>query len=598
MKQIFKSLMIAMAVFAIASCKEPGDGIAKLESFGFSPASNPALATTVQGVFEGNNIYVTFPEGTDRSSLKASFTTSLNDAVYINNIELTSGQTAFNYANDEYQITVSDRDGLEVNYNLYIKVNDGKAELLSFGFYKNDNADLDEDIVPENIESEMVVRLVGGGSGKTLVARFTAGLNDEVTIDGKVAEGTASVDCSFPIDITVTDKVAGSSAQYVVRVGKVLEMVWQKVVEWEDAGNEIYSGFNMAINPKDNVPYFAYTRKINGTTTRTPAVVKYENGAISPVGTPGMEATSSASLPSISFSKEGVPFVLYVDGNNGSYMTVRKLEGDWNVVGNAGFGTSDKPSTSYASRMMVDQASGTPVATWTGNTRTGAGYRTINQASFNGASWDCGVVPGLPAVDGTTNATMSCSNVETSGNAQYIVISCNNGGYYLMKLENKSFSTVASFCQEHNYSSGIGLAIDADKNAYILAGDNTDNSEGYDVKLFTCSNGQISQVGSTIPLNLGSRTGSNLGVAVDGNGGIYTAYINGTALNLRTIDKESGMWNDAIVLEDGATLDGNVQMSFGPKNIGYLSYVVKKTDTAPAKIIVYECKLEEDVLPQ
>ena len=118
MKQIFKSLTIALAVFAIASCKEPGDGIAKLESFGFSPASNPALATTVQGVFEGNNIYVTFPEGTDRSSLKASFTTSLNDAVYINNIELTSGQTAFNYANDEYQITVSDRDGLEVNYNL------------------------------------------------------------------------------------------------------------------------------------------------------------------------------------------------------------------------------------------------------------------------------------------------------------------------------------------------------------------------------------------------------------------------------------------------------------------------------------------------
>lgn len=604
MKQITKTLAFALiALFALASCdREPRDGKAELLSFGFSSSANPGLDATVTGTFEGANILVVLPDGTDRTALKASFTTSINDVVTVNGTEIVSEQTSYNYSEDQYTIKVTDIEGAVASYTLNIQANDGKAELLSFGFFAADNKDLlAEDLVPETISSDMIVRMKGGANGKTLVCRFTAGLNDEVAIDGKPAEEIASVDCSFPIDITVTDKVAGTSAQYVVRVGKILELVWNKLGEYEDGGNEINasSGFNMAINPKDNVPYFVYPHKVDGSSIRTIASVKYENNAFVPVGEVTVE--KSASLPTISFSKEGVPYMLHVDADNGGAMTVRKLEGSWNVVGEAGFG--EKASTSYATRIMVDQKSGTPVALWTGNVKSGYSYRTIGKGIFNGTSWECSNA-GLPTVSGSTNATMGCSNVITVGDVQYIMVACNQGGNHLLKLEDKTLSTVMVYAEGNNYASNIGLSADGNKNIYIFALDK-EGGETYDLKLYKYADGKMSQMASTIALALGTTSGCQAAVCADAAGSVYVTYVKAGELIFRAIDSETKNWTEEKVLEaadaNGKTqIDANMQMAFASNNVGYLAYVVKKNTTAgtPAKLVLYQCKLEDDILPE
>ena len=50
------------------------------------------------------------------------------------------------------------------------------AELVSFGFYLEDNADLiDKDYIASSLSQETVIRIPDGGSGKTLVARLEVG---------------------------------------------------------------------------------------------------------------------------------------------------------------------------------------------------------------------------------------------------------------------------------------------------------------------------------------------------------------------------------------------------------------------------------------
>ena len=49
------------------------------------------------------------------------------------------------------------------------------AELKSFALLKADNAALDKDYAPELISDNMIIRVKGGGSGKTFVATLTAG---------------------------------------------------------------------------------------------------------------------------------------------------------------------------------------------------------------------------------------------------------------------------------------------------------------------------------------------------------------------------------------------------------------------------------------
>ena len=59
-------------------------------------------------------------------------------------------------------------------------VDETPAVLTSFKILAADNEGLKEDYAPESISESMVIRIPGGGQGKTLVATVSAGENDVI----------------------------------------------------------------------------------------------------------------------------------------------------------------------------------------------------------------------------------------------------------------------------------------------------------------------------------------------------------------------------------------------------------------------------------
>ncbi len=603
MKKVLSYLLGAACVVLACAC-DPNehDNVAQLNSFGFKAAQNSALTSDCNATIDGTTIKVVVPAGTDLTALVPSFDVTVNDEVTVGSTLAESGVTACNFSSNP-KITVKDAvDGQSVEYTIEFAENDGAAELLSFGFYKDGNSSLEEDAVASEIAEEMIIRIPEGGAGKTLVAKFEAGSGDVVTIDGEEVNGTATVDCSFPIDIVVTDPVAGVSKTYVVKVGKILKMEWNKVIEYTDAEGTLYNDFGFAINPVDNVPYFVYNRAVDGQ-KRSVVVVKYENGAMATVGTPGFNAalTSDSGIPKIAFDKDGVAYVFYADGDYSKLSTVRKLEGDWNVIGTAGFGSDEKLNTSYGNGMMIDPKTNTPGIVYTANTKNAAGYRTTVGGVFNGTDWNYAAVSGMPAVNGSTAAVMAYSPVATTDDAAYIIASANQSGFQLIKFADKSFSVVSSYLDGHNYASLMGFAADSQKNLYLLGADN-EGTDDYNLNLskYDVANNQWTKMASTIQTKYSATSGSKAALCIDKSDNVYAAYGDADkVLWFGGIDPETKDWGGFTKLDGDNTIKSDILMEFSKDgSVGYLVWLRAKTETAPVTMVVYECKLEADILPE
>ena len=84
------------------------------------------------------------------------------------------------------------------------------AQLVSFKILAADNEGLAEDYAPDAIAPTMVVRIPGGGQGKTLVATLEAGENDVIKVnDAEIENGKASFDATYAVDIVVTNSKSG-----------------------------------------------------------------------------------------------------------------------------------------------------------------------------------------------------------------------------------------------------------------------------------------------------------------------------------------------------------------------------------------------------
>ena len=137
------------------------------------------------------------------------------------------------------------------------------AQLVSFKILAADNQGLDADYAPEAIAAEMVIRVPGGGQGKTFIATLTAGENDEIKVnDAAVNNGKASFDATYPVDIVVTNTKSKKSAQYEVKIGKILQNIITAVGSYTEANATLKSDIRLAINPQDNAPVLLYSRKI------------------------------------------------------------------------------------------------------------------------------------------------------------------------------------------------------------------------------------------------------------------------------------------------------------------------------------------------
>ena len=433
------ALCAALLGVSLASCKKDPvpDGAVGLQSFSLTKALNSTLPEDVVGKIDAsaNTVSAVMKKSVTTTSFIPTFSATEYDEVSIGGMLLESGVSQCTIA-DGTKITVKDPvSNLTATYTIVLTPNDEKAELVSVKFTKADNSDLTEDVAPEAIASEMLVRVPAAAFQKTLKITCTAGENDEIKINGaSCADGTASVDTSFPIDIVVTDAVAGTSTTYVLKVGKILSIVVKHLATYTEG--TLGSTFDMEMN--GDVPYIAYVRKADGDSYNRAAVVKWNGTGFETVGGTGFSAdTKAASQISMTFDGSGTPYVKYAGGEASSRNTVQKLNGStWEIVGKASF-NSGNINTSYPMPIVFQEGATQPTIFFNGNAKAvTAYYRTMGMVVFNGTEWVESAVSGVPAYGTkTTSGGMYYGSVVTKyGSKVYMLSAYNQYGFYVHEL--------------------------------------------------------------------------------------------------------------------------------------------------------------------
>ena len=182
--------------------------------------------------------------------------------------------------------------------------------LKSFGFYAEDNSALAEDYIVPEITGDMRIAVPANTDISALVARFTTEDGNEVKINGVLQEsGVTANDYTYPVDIIVTDTKSNTSKSYVITIVFQSPKIWKKITDFNPT-SELAGDFAMKVNPKDNMPYIAYTVDDNGSDKL--CVAKWNGSAFENVGAENFSTAVSGGID-IAFDPDGIPYVLYID---------------------------------------------------------------------------------------------------------------------------------------------------------------------------------------------------------------------------------------------------------------------------------------------
>lgn len=583
--------LVAVTVVAV-SCtpKDKPDGKCELTAFSLSSS----IAGTIDAA--AKTITVVIPTSVTSDSFIPTFTVTDYDVVTIGGTPATSGETAVTIADGTKVIVADEVSAMTTEYTIVVKMNDQQAELVSLVFPADNNSLLDEDVAPEAIASEMIVRVPGEAFRKELTLAVTAGDYDEIKVNGNaVASGaTITVDTSFPIDITVTDAVAGKSVDYVLKVGKILEYV---VTELGIYTEGTIDDFTMTMNPNDNLPYFAYTRKVGDESYNNMSVAKWNGSTFELVGPSGLADNSArnALRPKVAFGKDGSIYAFCAKADVNYMATVRKLESDWVLVGPAG-NTPQRYNDSYQYPFFVHPESGQPFFFWNANTNGQANRRTMSIAYFAGEAWTTATITGIiPAVNGTDGMFFGADYAESNGKA-YEISQFNNYGYYVHQVNaDGSLTTIVeNFIPEgaeHGLYGNLQMTAGPEGVLYVLAAVRA--GEG-SMQVFTVDSnaGKLKAYGPGLPVAISDKGGidQSFGMGVNPVDGFVIAAYNNTekATVLAYLDDNmqwSNFTTDALPNGTKYTAD------FDNDGNGYIAYQCDEG------IILYKVALEADILP-
>ena len=613
MKRILTFFSVALIVVAgTVSCNNDpkADGLAQIKSFSLQSSLNSTLSSDVTGAIDETTktISLVLPEGSG-SSFIPTFTVTDDDVVKAGATVVTSGVTSISVT-DGAQLSVTDEvSELNVTYTLSVKENDGAAELKAVSFLKADNEVLTDDVTPEAIASEMIVRVPSAAFKQELTLTVEAGLNDVVKVNSKETEGgKIKVDTSFPIDITVTDAVAGTSASYTLKVGKVLEYVVTKVGTISD-GTKIFGNMAIAINPKDGKPWIAYAKEIEGDKIDRVAVQKFDGTSFSYVGesyiTPDPDL-KDAKDPTLAFSADGTAYLKYYGGEVASRNTIWKFGSSWEVVGKASVNSVNATAT-YDAPLYI-QSNGHPAFFFTGNTKKTDSYRTIVAEYFNGSEWVenvaavSGIVPKYGEPTSTGGMFYAAAYTEHKGKT-YMLATFNQWGYCLYEVGDKCSLTPVVYdykpgSSEYGLPGNISIASD-EENIYVFAADKS-ASKMQIYKVDTQAK-TLSEYGEGLSVDIAANGGiteqaafsvSNKGLMIaivsDKDNNTYFKYLNS---NLQ--------WEEFAVSEKPGNIAsaGKYRIAFDADGNGYIAYTVTE-DKVSNKIEVYKVALEADVIPE
>ena len=612
MKAFIKTLLAAAVVLCLSACQKPDSQVGIL-SFSVDKALNSVLGYDVKGIVDetSKTITLTIPSTAIDASLIPTFTTTEYDEVSISGTVLSSGVTAVKLSNGA-KVNVDDNvSDLSTSYTLVVLNNDEMAELLSMEFKAVDNELLSKDVVAEKIEKEMIVRVPEKAFMQELVMTVSAGLNDGIKVNGEAVESGSSikVDCSFPIDIIVTDEIAKTSASYVVKVGKILSLKMTKLADYAEDGCSNTDYPTMAVSPSDGLPYIAYSRKrIDPKDSYAQvSVVKWNGSSFEPVGPLGFTGSGSdkaANKPVMAFDKNGTPCVAFIDGKNNTSAALMKFDsGTWSYVGETATGI--KLSSSYEAGIVFDPTNNTPYifAQGAGSGKTDPIYRTMHVDFYSG-NWNSMTMPDAPVVNSTDGVFMRTRSVIIGEEAYTLAVfnGNSNGGYYIFKLENGGWKLLGrNFLGKQHYTS-ISLGKDAEGKLYAMAAVNNEGT--YEVKLYSVdkSNGTMSDMASSI-CSISDRTYAYQDFSISPvDGKIVTVYKNvetdstspeNNTPRFRFIDPETGDWTSAVKVSD-EIVDSQIYVRHSTDGKCYACFL----DKTSGRIVLYSIGLEDDILPE
>lgn len=489
------------------------------------------------------------------------------------------------------------------------------SELLSFGFYAEDNEGLEEDYLVDAIESEMVIRVPKGTDKTALVARFTLS-DDGVLYYGDVEQvsGTSANDFTYTLDFEVQNTVSELLTQYSIRVGDILDMVWTQYATYVDS----YEGtllegdkFSMAVSPVDNLPYVFLTRERAltpdesypdsfsvvvtfdeaGAATATDELTYSEDGAylFEPTG------------PEIAVDADGKVYIGFYasysdsEGTSHAYSVVKTGSGSsWTTVGST-FG-STKPN-SYYYGMEIDPATNYPVYGWCANAAAGSiARREWEVCTYNGSSWEYDTT----ITDLASQTIYWGSYKAINGTLYFGGMSVYGYTYFVYKYENGVWTKVVEDLPDgaSTVGSSIGMAFDvaSDGTVYLFTSSNDDDGSTWMLKAFKCAPGESewSTFGSLLADGSSSNVRVSMALYNDLPVVLYrdatTSYPTIAAINSETLD-----WDDKIVLQDVACGKyGGLHIEFAPDGTGYAAFMDDDTENAP--LTIYKFSLEAEVI--
>ena len=394
------------------------------------------------------------------------------------------------------------------------------AELKSFALLQADNAGLDKDYAPEMITESMILRVKGGGVGKSFVATLTAGENDEIKVNDAVvpANGKASFDATFPVDIVVTNKNSGLKASYVAKIGKILELVATKIPSYTEAADADHgTAIEVAANPADGCAYIAYNRKltVDGTAEKNNnlSVARWNGVAYELVGKSGIADNSSRQpiLDEFDFGPNGTAYVVHHGEKTSNILGVKQFSGgSWSVLGTDEVGADGTVTTSWGHIDLYFDG-GKPGFVVTGNKKN-YNQRDAYRLYYDGSAWQANVgISGLPKYgEGTergSNAGMFYTgSALTTSDAAYVVTSSNWYGYYLFKVQNNSWTKlVEDFMPEgetFGVPSNLTIRKGTDDKIYVFAASGAQAK----MQLYTYENNTFVPYANALAYHAGSNS--------------------------------------------------------------------------------------------
>lgn len=587
--------LVAVTVVAV-SCtpKDKPDGKCELTAFSLSSS----IAGTIDAA--AKTITVVIPTSVTSDSFTPTFTVTDYDVVTIGGTPATSGETSVTVADGTKVIVADEVSAMTTEYTIKVVSTDQKAELVAVSFKASDNTLLSEDVAPDAIASEMVVRVPGEAFRQELTVTVEAGFNDEIKVNNEaVASGSSiKVDTNFPIDITVTDSVDGATAKYVLKVGKILQYVVTKLGTYAEGS---VNDFTMTVSPNENVPYFAYVRKIEGDSNNGISVAKWNGSSFALVGNTAIADASarSASKPQTAFAKDGSVYLYYLAGDVASKPTVKKYESEWNFVGTAGI-TPQNCNSTYHNSFFVHPGNSQPAFLWSGNSKNTPTLRKMNYAYFSGSEWTSVLESsGVPEyTSGTAHAYYTSAYVIVDDKV-FIVSTFNGDGYYIHEIgsDGTMTSIVENYVPDgapYALPTNIQLKKGPDGTIYLMAAVSVGDGSMQIFSLDQSAN-TLKAYGAGLPVVIGSGGSITQGFGFDINpvdGLFVSAYADKENAAVFSYLDDNLQWSDFSVEAPAVSNKSPFYVAFNNDGDCFVSYM------SANGIELFRVGLEEDILPE